>query len=108
MQTNLKTLSRQYANGLLTKNDYRQARADLIDNAQDNDHTEPQVTLPQSSVDDDDQEAGSSDKEGQQSNPPRPPPKPANQPNNQCKRRNQFLLALVVILAAALGYLTLT
>ncbi|WP_404414987.1 hypothetical protein [Marinospirillum sp.] len=108
MQTNLKTLSRQYANGLLTKTDYRQARAELIETAQDNDHTEPQVTVPQSATEEDDQDSESSDKEGWQSNSPRPPPPEANrEPSKQCKRRNQFLLVLVLLLAAALGYLTL-
>ena len=113
MQTNLKTLSRQYANGLLTKADYRQARAELIDNAQDNDHTVPQVTVPQSSIDDEDQQdSDSTDKEGRQGNSPRPPPEAVeqpskDQPNNKCKQRNQLLLALVVLLAAAVGYLAL-
>lgn len=46
MQTNLKTLSRQYANGVLTKTEYRRARAELIESAQDCDLTEPQATLP--------------------------------------------------------------
>lgn len=31
MHTNLKTLSRQYANGLLTRQDYRRAREELLD-----------------------------------------------------------------------------
>jgi|GEM_PF-2019038 len=115
MQTNLKTLSRQYANGLLTKADYRQARAELIDNAQDNDHTEPQVTVPQSSIDDEDQDSDSTDKEGRLGNSPRPPPevvddqlvKDQDQPSNKCKQRNQLLLVLVVLLGAAVGYLAL-
>lgn len=46
MQTNLKTLSRQYANGVLTKTEYRRARAELIESAQDCDLTEPQATVP--------------------------------------------------------------
>jgi|AntRauTorckE6833_2_1112554.scaffolds.fasta_scaffold17741_2 hypothetical protein len=107
MQTNLKTLSRQYANGLLTKADYRQARADLIETAQDNDHTEPQVTVPQNTTDDEDPGSEPSDKEGWQSHSPRPPPETTQEPNKQCKRRNQFLLVLVLVLVAALGYLTL-
>ncbi|SFC26326.1 hypothetical protein SAMN05660443_1970 [Marinospirillum celere] len=99
MQTNLKTLSRQYANGLLTKDDYRQARADLIDQAQDNDYTEPQTTIPL-----DDTESGSSE--------PTEPPSSANQrvdtssgDDRKCRQKNQLLMSLIVLLAVALGYL---
>lgn len=62
MQTNLKTLSRQYANGVLTKTEYRRARAELIESAQDSDLTEPQATVPfnpkeqQTEADDDKEE----------------------------------------------------
>ncbi|MFY0665470.1 MAG: SHOCT domain-containing protein [Natronospirillum sp.] len=46
MQTNLKTLSRQYANGTLSKEEYRRARMDLLETVQENDQTQPQVTMP--------------------------------------------------------------
>lgn len=44
MQTNLKTLSRQYANGTLSKEEYRRARMDLLEAVQDNGMTQPQDT----------------------------------------------------------------
>ncbi|WP_108123922.1 hypothetical protein [Saccharospirillum mangrovi] len=45
MPTNLKTLSRQYANGTLSKEEYRQARMDLLERVHEDDTTRPQTTL---------------------------------------------------------------
>jgi len=44
MPANLKTLSRQYANGTLSKEEYRRARMDLLDGARDDDTTRPRNT----------------------------------------------------------------
>ena len=115
MQTNLKTLSRQYANGLLTKTDYRQARAELIDQAQDTDHTQPQVTLPQAELNEEqDQPQPGTEEASAQQKSARPPPKKLEQAAStqeadpsRCKKRNQLLLGLVLLLAAVLGYLLL-
>lgn len=41
MPANLKTLSRQYANGTLSKEEYRRARMDLLEGARDDDTTRP-------------------------------------------------------------------
>lgn len=41
MPANLKTLSRQYANGTLSKEEYRRARMDLLDAVQEDDTTRP-------------------------------------------------------------------
>lgn len=46
MQTSLKTLSRQYASGTLSKEEYRRARMDLLEAAQENDETQPHTTMP--------------------------------------------------------------
>jgi uncharacterized protein YqgQ len=46
MHTNLKTLSRQYASGMITRADYRRARAELIDALHNHDQTQPQRTEP--------------------------------------------------------------
>ncbi|WP_114417024.1 hypothetical protein [Marinospirillum perlucidum] len=108
MQTNLKNLSRQYANGLLTKTDYRQARAELIDKAQDNDHTQPQVTVPQSDSDDED-----SDDEEPASHPASNPGTPgpvrpaADQTTAPQKSPNKVVLLgglLALLLVAVAGY----
>lgn len=53
MQTNLKTLSRQYANGTLSKEEYRRARMDLLESVQEKDQTQPQTTMPLPTADDD-------------------------------------------------------
>ena len=44
MPANLKTLSRQYANGTLSKEEYRRARMDLLEAAEEDDTTRPQTT----------------------------------------------------------------
>ena len=46
MQTNLKTLSRQYANGMISKEEYRRARLDLLETVQEDGLTQPQSTVP--------------------------------------------------------------
>lgn len=53
MHTNLKTLSRQYASGMINRADYRRARAELIDCLQNNDQTQPQRTEPAAPEDQD-------------------------------------------------------
>lgn len=99
MQTNLKTLSRQYANGMLSKQDYRQARSELIEKAQDSDCTEPQTTVPQ------EEENGKGDSSSAAEDNQRSAAQPAAD-NKSCKQKNQLLLGLVVLLTAAIGYLT--
>ncbi|PTY38089.1 hypothetical protein BGP77_16705 [Saccharospirillum sp. MSK14-1] len=44
MPANLKTLSRQYANGALSKEEYRRARMDLLGGVDDDDTTRPRNT----------------------------------------------------------------
>lgn len=44
MPANLKTLSRQYANGSLSKEEYRRARMDLLESVREDDTTRPQIT----------------------------------------------------------------
>ncbi|MFO6419778.1 hypothetical protein ACLBKS_06215 [Hylemonella sp. W303a] len=46
MHTNLKTLSRQYASGMISRADYRRARAELIDALHNHDQTQPHTTEP--------------------------------------------------------------
>lgn len=52
MQTNLKTLSRQYANGMISKEEYRRARLDLLETVQEDGLTQPQSTVPLSTPED--------------------------------------------------------
>ncbi|TGG92062.1 SHOCT domain-containing protein [Natronospirillum operosum] len=61
MQTNLKTLSRQYANGTLSKEEYRRARMDLLESVQEKDQTQPQATVPISTSDESDTQNGDRD-----------------------------------------------
>lgn len=103
MQTNLKTLSRQYANGILTKTEYRRARAELIESAQDNDLTEPQATLPY----DNDEEDGLSNNKDPESG--RLSPAAADKTNtaaglsmDRYRTRNRLLLLVSVLLLVGL------
>lgn len=41
MPANLKTLSRQYANGMLSKEEYRRARTNLLEGVREDDTTRP-------------------------------------------------------------------
>lgn len=96
MQTNLKTLSRQYANGILTKPEYRKARAELIEATLDNDMTEPQETVPfvpeaePSSEEEDSDKEDESESEDEASADTRK--------KTPCQRRNQLLMLVSLVL----------
>jgi hypothetical protein len=60
MDLNLRALARQYARGLTDKEEYRRARADLIESALHEDPTEPSATDPQAELQTTDPQGGSS------------------------------------------------
>jgi len=62
MQINLRTLSRQYASGILTKTEYRKARTDLLEYMVDDDLTVPQTTLTDESAKEDKEQTTSPSK----------------------------------------------
>lgn len=97
MQTNLKTLSRQYANGILTKPEYRKARAELIEASMDNDLTEPQATVPFIADEDESSENESDSKDDE---PPETSTAAAEKTDKKgsCQRRNQLLMLISLVL----------
>ncbi|SFX70710.1 SHOCT domain-containing protein [Marinospirillum alkaliphilum] len=108
MQTNLKTLSRQYANGILTKTEYRRARAELIESAQDSDLTEPQATLPYNAEGED----GPSGNKDPEPEPIRPATAVksstvAGTKIDRCRFRNRLLLLISGLLLVGLLVLLL-
>lgn len=56
MQINLRTLSRQYASGILTKTEYRKARTNLLEVLVNDDLTVPQTTLTDNPANKDEEE----------------------------------------------------
>ncbi|MBE0506143.1 MAG: hypothetical protein IBX50_05405 [Marinospirillum sp.] len=100
MQTNLKTLSRQYANGILTKPEYRKARAELIETSLDNDLTEPQATVPFIADESEPDEDASSENESdnQDAEPPAASAAEKTDKKGSCQRRNQLLMLISLVL----------
>jgi hypothetical protein len=97
MQTNLKTLSRQYANGILTKPEYRKARAELIEASLENDLTEPQATVPFVADEDESSESESDNKDDEPPTTSTAPPEETDK-KSPCQRRNQLLMLISLVL----------